>query len=171
MKYLPQQPFLRPDGFRSNGAQYAELRGLGADTTLVLINGRRAFASAASFAVNAFDLNHHSSQRRRASRSAFDSTSVRHGMDAIGGILNIVLRDDIPHPSVAGALRLRAGRRRQLQAAVSGGYEGDGVKAAVILDYTRMQTLFGVERELWANQDYRRYGSVDQRSTISSPAT
>ena len=38
LKYVPQQPYLRPDGARSSGAQYAELRGLGADTTLVLIS-------------------------------------------------------------------------------------------------------------------------------------
>src|SRR6185436_2803197 len=49
LKYVPQQPYLRPDGARSSGAQYAELRGLGADTTLVLISGLRAYASAASF--------------------------------------------------------------------------------------------------------------------------
>ena len=99
LKYLPQQPYLRPDGFSSTGAQYAELRGLGADTTLVLITGHRAFASAASFAVNAFDLNTIPLSAVERVEVLFDSTSVRHGMDAIGGVLNIVLRDEIPHPS------------------------------------------------------------------------
>ena len=37
LNYLPQQPYLRPDGFSSTGARYAELRGLGIDTTMVLI--------------------------------------------------------------------------------------------------------------------------------------
>ena len=45
----------------------------------------------------------------------------------------------------------------------------DGAKAAVIADYTTTQTLLGIERDLWANQDYRRYGSLDQRSINSSP--
>ena len=95
LRLLPQQPFLRPDGFRSNGAQYAELRGLGPDTTLVLINGRRAFASAASFSVNAFDLNQLPLSAVERVEVQLDSISVRHGADAIGGIVNIVLRDDI----------------------------------------------------------------------------
>ena len=29
-----------------------------------------------------------------------DSISVRHGADAIGGVINIVLRDEIAQPSV-----------------------------------------------------------------------
>jgi iron complex outermembrane receptor protein len=169
LKYVPQQPYLRPDGARSSGAQYAELRGLGADTTLVLISGLRAYASAASFVVNAFDLNTIPLSAVDHVELLFDSTSVQHGMDAIGGVLNIVLRDEIPQPSVQMHYGSADGGGSQLQTAASFGFLRDNIKAALVADYTRTQTLLGAERGLWANQDYRRYGSIDQRSINASP--
>ena len=169
LKYVPQQPYLRPDGARSIGAQYAEFRGLGADTTLVLINGGRAYASAASFVVNAFDLNTIPLSAVERVELLFDSTSVQHGMDAIGGVLNIVLRDTVPHPSLQMHYGSADGGGSQLQGAASFGYLRDTIKAALILDYSRTQTLLGEARDLWANQDYRRFGSIDQRSINSSP--
>jgi iron complex outermembrane receptor protein len=169
LKYVPQQPYMRPDGARSSGAQFAELRGLGADTTLVMINGHRAFASASSFVFNAFDLNTIPLSAVERVELVFDSTSVQHGMDAIGGVLNIVLRDEIRHPSVELHYGSAGGGGSQVQTAASFGYVRDSVKGALMLDYSSTQTLLGEQRGLWADQDYRRFGSVDQRSLNSSP--
>ena len=169
MKLIPQQPFLRPDGFRSNGSQYVELRGLGPDTTLVVINGRRAFASAASFVQNAFDLNTIPLSAVERVEVLLDSTSVKYGSDAIGGILNIVLRDDIPHPTVEAYFGSTQGGGAQQTVSASAGYKGDSGSFALVADYSETKPLFGAERDLWANQDYRRFGSVDQRSINSSP--
>lgn len=169
LNLIPQQPFLRPDGFRSNGAQYAELRGLGPDTTLVTINGHPAFASAGSFNVNAFDLNQLPLSAVERVEVQLDSISVRHGANAIGGIINIVLRDDIPDPVLEGRYGAAAGGGTQRQASISAGYQHDDAKASLILDYRDVSPLLGAERDLWSNQDYRRFGSGDLRSTLSSP--
>jgi iron complex outermembrane receptor protein len=171
LRLIPQQPFLRPDGFRSNGAQFAELRGLGPDTTLVLISGRRAFASAASFSFNAFDLNQLPLSAVERVEVQLDSVSVRHGADAIGGIVNVVLRDDIQHPSIEVRYGAAAGGGEQSQAAISGGYRGDNIVAAVILDYRELSPLFGSARDLWRDQDYRRFGGPDLRSPLTSPGS
>ena len=169
LHFIPQQPFLRPDGFRSNGAQYAELRGLEPAMTLVLINGHRALASAASFSTNAFDLNQLPLSAVERVEVQLDSISVRHGADAIGGIINIVLRDEIEHPSIEAHFGTAAGGGKERQASVSAGLGGDDTRAAIVLDYRDVTPLFGVERGLWRDQDYTRFGSVDQRSTLSSP--
>jgi iron complex outermembrane receptor protein len=169
LRLIPQQPFLRPDGFRSNGAHYAELRGLGPDTTLVLINGRRAAASAASFSANAFDLNQMPLSAVKRVEVQLDSISVKHGADAIGGIINIVLRDDVKQPNIEVRHGAAAGGGEQDQAAISAGYQNDNVLAALILDYRELRPLFGIERDLWRNQDYTRFGGADMRSTLSSP--
>jgi len=169
LQLLPQQPFLRPDGFRNNGAQYAELRGLGPDTTLVLINGRPAFASAGSFTFNAFDLNQVPLSAVERIEVQLDTISVRHGADAIGGIVNIVLRDDIPDPGIEVHYGAADGGGEERQAALSAGLSGPDGHATLVLDYRDVQPLFGVERELWRNQDYRRFGSSDLRSMISTP--
>jgi iron complex outermembrane receptor protein len=166
---IPQQPFLRPDGFRSNGAQYAELRGLEPAMSLVLINGLRAFSSAASFSANAFDLSQVPLSAVERVEVQLDSISVRHGADAIGGIINIVLRDDIEHPSIQAHFGTAAGGGEEHQASISAGLGNDDARAALVLDYRDVAPLFGVERDLWRDQDYRRFGSSDLRSTISSP--
>ena len=98
-----------------------------------------------------------------------DSISVRHGADAIGGIINIVLRDDIAHPSIEVRYGSAAGGGEERQAAISAGVGNEDARAAVILDYRDVTPLFGVERDLWRNQDYRRFGSSDMRSPLSSP--
>jgi iron complex outermembrane receptor protein len=169
LHFIPQQPFLRPDGFRSNGAQYAELRGLEPAMTLVLINGHRAFGSAGSFATNAFDLNQLPLSAVDRVEVQLDSISVRHGADAIGGIINIVLRDDIEHPSIEAHFGTAAGGGEEHQASISAGLGNEDARAALVLDYRDVAPLFGVERDLWRNQDYTRFGSIDQRSTLSSP--
>jgi iron complex outermembrane recepter protein len=169
LHFIPQQPFLRPDGFRSNGAQYAELRGLEPAMTLVLINGHRAFASAASFSTNAFDLNQLPLSAVDRVEVQLDSISVRHGADAIGGIINIVLRDDIEHAGIAAHFGTAAGGSEEHQASLSAGLGDKDAHAVLVLDYRDMAPLFGVERDLWRDQDYTRFGSVDQRSTLSSP--
>ncbi|HKU16434.1 MAG TPA: TonB-dependent receptor [Steroidobacteraceae bacterium] len=169
LRVISQQPFLRPDGFRSNGAHYAELRGLGPDTTQVLISGLRALPSAASFNANAFDLNQIPLSAVEQIEVKLDSISARHGADAIGGVINIVLRDDIAHPGVELHYGTADGGGTQRQAAVSAGYRSESLRAAVILDYRDVAALVGAERELWNNQDYSRFGSRDLRSTLSSP--
>ena len=170
LRLIPQQPFLRPDGFRSNGAQYAELRGLGPDTTLVLINGRRAFASAASFHVNAFDLNQLPLSAVERVEVQLDSISVqaRRRCDRRHRQHRPARRHSTIRASkFVTALQLAAASSDQ--ASISAGYRGDNVDAAVIVDYRDVGPLFGAERDLWRNQDYRRFGSPDLRSTLSSP--
>lgn len=169
LRFIPQQPFLRPDGFRSNGAQYAELRGLEPSMTLVLINGHRAFASAGSFATNAFDLNQVPLSAVERVEVQLDSISVRHGADAIGGIINIELRDDIEHPSIEARYGAADGGGEERQASISAGVGSEDARAAIVLDYQDVAPLFGAERDLWRDQDYRRFGSVDQRSLFGSP--
>jgi outer membrane receptor protein involved in Fe transport len=169
LHFIPQQPFLRPDGFRSNGAQYAELRGLEPAMSLVLIKGHRAFASAASFSTNAFDLNQLPLSAVERVEVQLDSISARHGADAIGGIINIVLRDDIEHPGVEVHFGTAAGGGEDHQASISAGLGNEDARAALILDYRDVAPLLGVERDLWRDQDYRRFGSSDLRSTLSSP--
>ena len=169
LRYLPQQPFLRPDGAQSNGAQYVELRGLGANTTLVLINGRRAFASAASFTVDAFDVNQVPLSAVEQVEVRFDSISVQHGADAIGGIVNVILRDDVPEPTLQIGYGSAEGGGEERQASLSAGYKSDRITGAVTLDYREVSPLLGAERGLWSNQDYRRFGSSDRRTSLSSP--
>jgi iron complex outermembrane receptor protein len=82
-----------PDADRvSGGASFASFRGLGPNSTLVLINGRRAPTHGKSG--KAVDLN--SIPMAAISRIEIlkDGASAIYGTDAIGGVMNIILRTD-----------------------------------------------------------------------------
>jgi len=76
----------------SGGASFASFRGLGPNSTLVLINGRRAPTHGKSG--KAVDLN--SIPMAAISRIEIlkDGASAIYGTDAIGGVMNIILRTD-----------------------------------------------------------------------------
>jgi iron complex outermembrane receptor protein len=76
----------------SGGASYASLRGLGPNSTLVLLNGRRIAtygASGKSVDLNAIPLG--AIQRVEILK---DGASAIYGTDAIGGVINFILRTD-----------------------------------------------------------------------------
>ncbi|WP_116810529.1 TonB-dependent receptor domain-containing protein [Steroidobacter cummioxidans] len=168
LRYISQTAFHRSQGYRASGAQYAELRGLGASYTLVLLNGRRTFGTAADLANNAFDLSTIPISAVERVEISMDANSLVHGMDAVGGTVNIVLRD-----SVDPVLYIRHGSAQggasQNVASISGGMSSDRGRVAVFLDVQRWGELLGSERERWNDQDFRRYGALDYRSPLSSP--
>lgn len=170
LRYLPQTAFSRPSGYRLSGAQFAEMRGLGAENTLVLINGRRAYASAVDFYTSAFDLNTIPLTAVERVELSYDAPSLAHGMDAIGGVINIVLRDNVDRPSVEARYGSARGGAAERRGMLSAGAAGDRARASFVLDYFEVDQLLGAERDRWRNQDYTRYGSSDQRSPFSAPA-
>ncbi len=97
--YNSATAFSTPEGSYASGAQFAEMRGLGPENTLILINGRRAYASASDISVNAFDLGSIPISAVERVELSYDATSVKHGTDAIGGVLNIVLKSCIDQPT------------------------------------------------------------------------
>jgi iron complex outermembrane receptor protein len=76
----------------SGGASYASLRGLGPNSTLVLLNGRRIAAFGAS--AKAVDLNAIPLGAIQRVEILKDGASAIYGTDAIGGVINFILRTD-----------------------------------------------------------------------------
>lgn len=76
------------------GASTIDLRGLGAERTLVLINGRRAAPVGVEGAPFAMDLNVIPSSLVDRYEILLDGASSVYGSDAVAGVANIVLRKD-----------------------------------------------------------------------------
>lgn len=165
--YVSQNAFVRPDGFRTSSAQYAEMRGLGSDTALVLINGRRAMPSASSLTSSAFDLNSVPLAAVDRVEFLFDTPSIASGTDAIGGVINIVYRR-VTEPTVEVRHGGADGGAEQRLGSLSLGTEGDRFKGGLTLEYFDVSGLLGAERDRWSDQDHRRLGGRDQRSRLSS---
>ena len=80
----------------ANGAASISLRGLGADATLVLVNGRRVAISAfaESITTNFVDINSIPVAAIERIEVLKDGASAVYGSDAVAGVVNIILRDD-----------------------------------------------------------------------------
>ncbi|OYU79029.1 MAG: TonB-dependent receptor, partial [Burkholderiales bacterium PBB5] len=76
----------------NNGNSSANLRGLGANSTLVLLNGRRVSTHGAKG--NAVDLNSIPMAAVERVEVLKDGASATYGTDAIGGVINFILRRD-----------------------------------------------------------------------------
>ncbi|MFG6447600.1 TonB-dependent receptor [Roseateles sp. BYS180W] len=86
-------------GSGTGGAAYANLRGLGANKTLVLLNGRRV----ASFAFSSAGVDLNSIPFAALDRVEVlrDGASAIYGTDAIGGVINFITRKDYQGADVA----------------------------------------------------------------------
>lgn len=168
-EYFTQQPFSFGEWAQRSGAQHFQMRGLGVDTTLVLINGRRAPPSATSATLNAFDLNSIPLTAVDRIEVLSDSASAIYGADAIGGVVNIILKKDIESPDLYVHYGAVAGGGEERRIGGSIGKSGEQFRAALTVDYFKRGMLVGAEREIWRNQDYSRFGGTDYRVPTANP--
>lgn len=102
---VPSQPITAFDGTSSGGGEQAPaLFGLGAGRTLTLVNGRRFVSTASSFGVpgalqgqtndSVVDTNIIPTGLLRRVEIVQGGGAAVYGSDAIGGVINYVLRDD-----------------------------------------------------------------------------
>lgn len=169
LKFVPQLPYIFSETRTFGAAQFAELRGLGASTTLVLINGRRAVASGPNVSSNAFDLNTIPLAAVERIEVLSDSASAVYGADAMGGVVNIILKKEIPRPVLNLEFGSAHGGGEEQRASLSLGAKSERVRSSFIFDYYARDHLLGAERERWRDQDYRRFGGQDRRSLNASP--
>jgi iron complex outermembrane recepter protein len=165
--YFTQQPFSFGEWAQRSAAQHLQMRGLGVDTTLVLINGRRTPPGATSVSLNAFDLNTIPITAVERIEIMSDSASAIYGSDAIGGVVNIILRDDVTTPDIYLHYGGAAGGADERRIAGAVGTSGQRLRSMLTLDYFDQSMLVGVERDLWRNQDFRRFGGKDYRLTAA----
>lgn len=159
LRYLPQLPYC---GGNCNG----QLRGLGGDTTLVLINGRRV---AVGGVANTFDLETLPLTAVERIEVLLDTPTVAAGADSIGGIINIVLKQDISGASAEVRYGTASGGSAERRLSVSvGGRVSQRARASASIDYFDRTSLLGNDRDLWRNQDFRRFGGADYRAPYSS---
>jgi iron complex outermembrane recepter protein len=84
-----------------DGSTRIDLRGLGADRTLVLLNGRRLVPGGTGVS-SSVDLNAIPIAIIERVEVLKDGASAIYGSDAIGGVVNIITRDDFDGASASG---------------------------------------------------------------------
>ena len=134
----------------ANGAASISLRGLGADATLVLVNGRRVAISAfaESITTNFVDINSIPVAAIERIEVLKDGASAVYGSDAVAGVVNIILRDDFEgfEVSAGGGWTTESGYDETNFSGIWG-MSGEDSNVTIIADYFKNSTLTNSERE------------------------
>lgn len=86
------------------GVQTISLRGLGANRTLVLLNGNRPGPGGTQGQVGAFDLNVIPQIILQRAEVLKDGTSSIYGSDAVAGAVNLITRKNVSKPEISVSL-------------------------------------------------------------------
>ncbi|WP_029907553.1 TonB-dependent receptor [Caulobacter sp. UNC358MFTsu5.1] len=157
-----------PLATNSSSASGVNLRGLGADATLVLVNGRRLagtglkgdFADVSSIPMSAVD----------RVEILLDGASALYGSDAVGGVVNIVLKtryDGAETRLLSGGAT--QGGATQVVFGQTVGKTWDSGHALVSYEHSARDRLRAIDRPYAGQADLRPYGGADHRWSYGSP--
>ena len=129
-----------------------DLRGLGAGRTAVLINGRRVpgnpFTGSSAVDVNSIPL---SAVERIEILT--DSASAVYGADAIGGVINFIMKDDYEGAEILiGQTSPEASGADEERAQFVFGASGDKGKIIASVEYYQRDAIFDADRDYSAAQ-------------------
>jgi outer membrane receptor protein involved in Fe transport len=132
----------------SNGGQSnLQLRGLGANRTLVLMNGRRIVPSTS---VGSVDVNILPSQLIASVETITGGASATYGSDAMAGVINFLLRDDFEGLEItaqAGVTDRDDGNTEAVSIAIGGDFGGGNGHAMLMLSYNRRDDIYNGTRD------------------------
>ncbi|WP_372760278.1 TonB-dependent receptor [Pseudoalteromonas sp.] len=156
----------------ANGSAAVSLRGLGADATLVLINGRRVAISAfAEGITNSFvDINSIPVSAIERIDILKDGASAIYGSDAVAGVVNVILKKDIDGVEVnLGYGGTDGPNYEETTASIVWGTTSEKSSASVIVDYFKNTSLSSNEMGSLGTANQTPYGGEDFRSSRGFP--
>ncbi len=141
------------------------LRGLGTESTLTLVDGRRV--PSAGTQSQFFDPSVIPTAAIARLEVLADGSSGIYGSDAVGGVVNIILRKDFDGADVSGRVKLADGQTEyQLGGAIGKTWSSGSIMVAG--EYTDREGLFASERDYYTD-DLTPYGGADLRSDFATP--
>lgn len=156
----------------ANGSAAVSLRGLGADATLVLINGRRVSVSAfAEGITNSFvDINSIPVSAIERIDILKDGASAIYGSDAVAGVVNVVLKKNIEGIEInLGYGGTDGPNYEETTASLVWGTSSEKSSASIIIDYFKNTSLSSDEMGSLGTANQSAYGGQDFRSSRGFP--
>jgi iron complex outermembrane receptor protein len=157
------------------GAAGVSLRGLGAQATLVLIDGRRTapYGLAANGQQTFVDVNTIPLEMVERIEVLLDGASAIYGSDAIGGVVNIILKKDYTGTQLAAGFGLTSrsdGQSKRLSFTVGrGSLAADNYNFFANITHEDQASVKASRRPNTRTADYSRFGLDDTRSEYSYP--
>ncbi|MGL4576464.1 MAG: TonB-dependent receptor, partial [Burkholderiaceae bacterium] len=153
----------------TSGTAAAGFRGLGADQTVILINGRRLANYGFDGAFT--DLNNIPIGAIERVEVLKDGASAIYGADAIGGVINFITRRDYQGlDATAGYGVSSEGDGAETSASLTGGYgdyNNSRFNVLFNLNYFKREVITNLDRERTRSADFRRFGGSNQLSTFA----
>jgi iron complex outermembrane receptor protein len=143
------------------GVSGVSLRGLGAGSTLVLVDGRRAAQSGngnrgTDTRQGFVDLNTIPLGMVDRIEVSTDGASAIYGTDAVAGVINIILKKNYTGTELSGGYKAAEhGGGRERTASVITGFSHGKLSGSVALEYYDRQNLAAADRAFSKNQDHR----------------
>ncbi len=157
-------------GASTYGESNASLRGLGANKTLVLVNGRRL----ANYATDgtAVDINSIPLASVERVEILKDGASGVYGSDAVAGVINFILRKNFKGLEVTGyAGGTKDGGGGAFKGALTygkGDFDSDRYNLLLSLDWAKDQAIYGSQRASYAGSAWDNVnGMFDESATPS----
>ena len=144
------------DGF-TDSASSVNLRGMGANRTLVLINGRRqaSFPSAASGSSNFVDTSDIPTAAVERIEILTGGASAIYGSDAVGGVVNIILKKE--YDGAKAAVKYNSptqGGGEQLDLSYLQGINTENSQTLIMVEYKKVEAIKTSQRDSLFNPAY-----------------
>jgi iron complex outermembrane receptor protein len=151
------------------GANFANLRGLGPNGTLVLLNGRRV--STHGMSGGAVDLNTIPMDAIERVEVLKDGASAIYGTDAIGGVINFITKTSYQGVSLSGShftpLQSGGGQTSRLSGSFGfGDLARDGFNVMGTLTVDNRRILRGTDRDWATGYQPERFLTPDSSSSV-----
>lgn len=142
--------FAQTSNLSGGGATSLDLRNLGADRVLILINGKRVASFTDSLANEAADLTFIPTAMVERVEILRDGASSVYGSDAVTGVVNVILRRDFEGVEISAGTGLSSeGDAEQHQAALTMGTSGDRGNLILSAEFRKQNNIPQRERD-WA---------------------
>ncbi len=166
LRQLPQNANATAESFGSNlnsvrnlaGASTVNLRGLGSESTLVLVDGKRIGHSGLLGGVT--DISSIPLSMVERIEVLLDGASAVYGSDAVGGVINIITRRDYEGAELDFNYNTpRDGSYDEWRGSISGGFNAGGTRIRASVSHSEHSGLDGADRDV----------TLFERSTFDGP--
>ncbi|GBF57548.1 colicin I receptor [Candidatus Phycosocius bacilliformis] len=137
----------------NEGAGSVNLRGIGPERTLVLLNGRRMAYNPFGLVGTVVDTNLIPSAAIGRVEVLKDGAAATYGSDAVAGVVNFITRTNLEGFEVGGDYKAIDGSDGNYTASLAWGHKTDRAKLFVSLGLQKKTELPVTARD-WANRDY-----------------
>ena len=155
-QFVPSQTMfssgdVQPSAFSNPGIVTLNLRGLGANRNLVLVDGRRPQPATSTLVV---DINSIPTAAIESVEIISGGASATYGADAMGGVTNFIMKKNFQGLSLNAQTMVTeqgGGQETSVSALVGGNFADDRGNAMLGITYTHRDALMAADRDFYVN--------------------